>query len=80
MPSWRLGWGLSEAIGLLRDELLSARADGAMSDIQLPVESVTVELSVTAVRSADRKAAFTVPVAGMHLGGDGSREHGSEQK
>lgn len=72
--------GLSEAIGLLRGELLKARADGAMSDIQLPVESMTVELSVTATRSADGKAAFTVPVVGVHVGGGGSRERGSEQK
>lgn len=72
--------GLAEAIGLLRDELLSARAAGADSDIQLPVESMTVELTVTATRSLDGKAAFTVPVVGLQLGGGGAREHGSEQK
>ncbi len=44
--------GLSEALGLLRDELLKARAAGAISDIQLPVESMTVELSVTSAASA----------------------------
>ena len=65
------GLGLSEAIGLLRDELLRARAAGAGSDIQLPVESMTVELSVTATRSADGKAGFTVPVVGLQLGGGG---------
>jgi hypothetical protein len=74
------GLGLSEAIGLLRDELLRARAAGAASDIQLPVESMTVELSVTATRSADGRAGFTVPVVGVQLGGGGSRERGSEQK
>lgn len=74
------GLGLSEAIGLLRDELLRARAAGAGSDIQLPVESMTVELSVTATRSADGKAGFTVPVVDLHLGGGGSRERGQEQK
>ncbi len=74
------GLGLSEAIGLLRDELLKARTSGAGSDIQLPVESMTVELSVTATRSADGKAGFTVPVVGLKLGGGGSRERGSEQK
>src|ERR1035437_6705785 len=36
--------GLADAIGLLRDELLEAHAAGAGSDIQLPVESMTVEL------------------------------------
>ena len=74
------GLGLSEAIELLRDELLRARAAGAESDIQLPVESMTVELSVTATRSADGKAGFTVPVVGLQLGGGVSRERGSEQK
>jgi hypothetical protein len=74
------GVGLSEAIELLRDELLQARAAGAGSDIQLPVESMTVELSVTATRSADGKAGFTVPVVDLRLGGGVSRERGSEQK
>ena len=74
------GLGLSEAIGSLRDELLRARAAGAEADIQLPVESMTVELSVNATRSADGKAGFTVPVVGLQLGGGGSRERGSEQK
>lgn len=74
------GLGLSEAIGLLRDELLRARAAGAGSDIQLPVESMTVELSVMATRSADGKAGFTVPIVDLQLGGGVSRERGSEQK
>ena len=74
------GLGLADAIGLLRDELLRARAAGADSDIQLPVESMTVELTVTATRSLDGKAGFTVPVVGVQLGGGGARERGSEQK
>jgi hypothetical protein len=73
------GLGLAEAIGLLRDELLRARAAGASSDIQLPVESMTVELTVTATRSADGRAGFTVPVVGMQLGGGLARERGTEQ-
>jgi hypothetical protein len=72
--------GLADAIGLLRDELLRARAAGADSDIQLPVESMMVELTVTATRSLDGKAGFTVPVVGVQLGGGGARERGSEQK
>lgn len=74
------GLGLSEAIGVLRDELLRAQAAGAASDIQLPVESVTVELTVNATRSADGRVGFTVPVVGLQLGGGASREQGSEQK
>jgi Trypsin-co-occurring domain 2 len=74
------GLGLADAIGLLRDELLRARAAGADSDIQLPVESMTVELTVTAIRSLDGKAGFTVPMVGLQVGGGGARERGSEQK
>jgi Trypsin-co-occurring domain 2 len=74
------GLGLAEAIGLLRDELLRARAAGAASDIQLPVESMTVELTVTATRSADGRAGFTVPVVGVQLGGGLARERGTEQR
>jgi hypothetical protein len=73
------GLGLADAIGLLRDELLRARAAGAGADIQLPVESMTVQLKVTATRSIDGKAGFKVPIVELELGGGGSRERGSEQ-
>jgi hypothetical protein len=71
----RDGLGLADAIGLLRDDLLRARAAGAGSDIQLPIESMTVVLSVKATRSADGKAGFRVPLVDLELGGTGSREH-----
>jgi hypothetical protein len=45
--------GLAEAIEALRDDLLQARAAGASSEIQLPVESMTVELTVTATRTRE---------------------------
>jgi hypothetical protein len=63
------GIGLAEAIAVLRDELLKARAAGADSDIQLPVESMTVELRVAATRSKDGRAGFRVPVVNVELGG-----------
>jgi hypothetical protein len=72
-----VGLGLADAIGVLRDELLQARAAGASSDIQLPVNSMTVELTVTATRSVEGKAGFTVPFVGVELGGGGGRERGS---
>jgi Trypsin-co-occurring domain 2 len=68
-----VGLGLSDAIALLRDDLLRARAAGALSDIQLPVDSMTVELTVTATRSLDGMAGFTVPFVGLELGGGGAR-------
>src|SRR3954451_9403786 len=73
------GLGLAEAIGLLRDELLQARAGGAGSDIQLPIESMTVQMTVTATRSAEGKAGFRVPVVDLELGGGGGRQRESEQ-
>ena len=69
--------GLADAIGMLRDELLEAQAAGAGSDVQLPIESMTVELKVTASRSIDGKAGFKVPL--VDLGGGASRARGSEQ-
>lgn len=74
------GLGLAEAIESLRDDLLRARAAGAASDIQLPVASMTVELTVTATRSREGKAGFKVPIVEVELGGGGSRERGSGQK
>jgi Trypsin-co-occurring domain 2 len=74
------GLGLAEAIELLRDDLLQARAAGGSSEIQLPVESMTVELTVTATRSVDGKAGFKVPIVEVELGGGGSRERGTVQK
>ena len=73
------GLGLADAIALLRDDLLKAQAAGAASEIQLPVESMTVELKITATKSKDGKAGFKVPIMELELGGGLSRERGSEQ-
>ncbi len=74
------GLGLADAIALLRDDLLKARAAGGRSDIQLPVDSMTVELTVTATRSLDGRAGFTVPLVGLELGGAAGREQASGHK
>jgi hypothetical protein len=74
------GLGLAEAIGVLRDELLRARAAGAGSAVQLPIESMTVELTLTASRSVDGKAGFKVPFVEVELGAGGTRGHGAEQR
>jgi hypothetical protein len=73
------GLGLADAIALLRDELLLARAAGAKSEIQLPVDSMTVQLTVRASKSVDGKAGFKVPFVEVELGGGASRQRGSEQ-
>jgi Trypsin-co-occurring domain 2 len=66
------GLGLAEAIEALRDDLLKARAAGATSEIQLPVESMTVELTVTATRTREGKAGFKVLFVPVELGGVGA--------
>jgi Trypsin-co-occurring domain 2 len=66
------GLGLAEAIEALRDDLLKARAAGATSEIQLPVDSMTVELTVTATREANLKAGFKVPFVPVEAGGAGA--------
>jgi hypothetical protein len=76
----KAGIGLADAIALLRDELLRARAAGGNSSIQLPVDSMIVELTVTATRSLDGKAGFIVPLVGLELGGGGGHGHASEHK
>jgi len=73
------GLGLAEAIEALRDDLLKAQAAGASSEIQLPVESMTVVLMVTATREANLKAGFKVPFVPVEAGGGGSRERGTGQ-
>jgi hypothetical protein len=73
------GLGLADAIGLLRDELLRARAAGAESEIQLPIASMTVQLTVTATKSIDGKAGFRVPFVELEVGGGTGRQRGSTQ-
>lgn len=60
---------LAQAITLLRDGLLKARSEGAGDAIQLPVQSLTVELKVVAKRNAEGKAGFRVPIVNAELGG-----------
>jgi hypothetical protein len=70
------GLELAEAIGLLRDELLRARVAGAISGIQLPVES----MRGIATRLVDGNARFAVPIVGVQVGGGVARESGVGQK
>ena len=63
------GIGLADAIEMLRAELLRARDAAAGSAVQFPVDSMTVELKVVATRSADGRAAFSVPFVNVGLGG-----------
>ena len=75
----RGGIGLDEAVEALREQLATAHAKAAGTNLQFPVESVTVELKIAATRSADGKAGFRVPMVGLELGGSGSRALESAQ-
>jgi hypothetical protein len=62
------GVGLAEAIASVRADLLAARQAGAAAEIQLPVESLILELKVVATKGADGKAGFKVPIINAELG------------
>ncbi len=63
------GLGLSEAIQVLRAELVAAMAAGAGEPIQFPIAKMTVELHIVATKGANGKAGFRVPVIELELGG-----------
>jgi hypothetical protein len=63
------GIGLSDALELLRMELAAAQEKAAGTDVQFPIETLTVELKVGVTRSADGKAGFKVPFIEVELGG-----------
>jgi hypothetical protein len=63
---------LAEAIASVRADLLAARQAGADAGIQLPVQALTVELTVVATKGADGKAGFKVPLINAELGGGAS--------
>ena len=70
---------LADAISMLRADLLSARARGATEDIQLPVQSLTLELQVVASRTKSGTIGFSVPVVNAGLGGNAAWEHEATQ-
>jgi hypothetical protein len=74
------GVGLAEALEALRADLAVAQAEATGSDLQLPVQSVTIELTVAVTKAVDGKAGFRVPVLGAELGASGSWEAASTQK
>jgi hypothetical protein len=63
------GIGLADALETLREELATAQAKAADSDIQFPIETLTVELKVGVTWSKEGKAGFRVPFVGAELGG-----------
>jgi hypothetical protein len=63
------GIGLADALELLRRDLAAAQAKAAGTDVQFPIETLTVELKVGVTRSAGGKAGLTVPFIGAELGG-----------
>lgn len=68
------GIGLADALELLRADLAEARAKAAGTDVQFPIESLTVELKVGVTRSAEGRAGFKVPFVGAELGGSAGHD------
>lgn len=73
------GIGLAEAIETLRDALLQARASGGHKAIQLPIESMTIQLEVAATVDKEGKAGFSVPVVNLEFGGSAGVQNQSTQ-
>ena len=73
------GIGLAEAIETLRDALLQARASGGQKAIQLPIESMTIQLEVAATVDKEGKAGFSVPVVNLEFGGSAGVQNQSTQ-
>ena len=63
------GIGLAQVLEDLRAELELARGKAAGTDVQFPVETVTVELKVGVTRSKEGRTGFRVPLVGAELGG-----------
>lgn len=61
--------GLSEAIQMVRTELMDARRTSADSELRFPIQSVTVELQVAAMRDAEGRTGFRIPVVDLEIGG-----------
>lgn len=61
--------GLSKAIEGLREELVTAMVAGANEPIQFPIAKMTVVLETVAMKGADGKAGFRVPIIDLELGG-----------
>jgi hypothetical protein len=73
------GIGLADALEVLRQELVDARAKAVGSGLQFPIKTLTVELKVIATKSREGKAGFKVPVIDAQLGGSAGVGHESVQ-
>lgn len=69
------GVGLADALEALRAEFAEARLKAAGSDLQFPIETVTVELRMVVTRTRDGKAGFRVPFVNAELGGGAARSN-----
>lgn len=73
------GIGLADAIEALQSELALAHARSAEHEIQFPIQTLTVELTVGVTKSADGTAGFRVPFVGAQLGGSAGLDHETTQ-
>ncbi|MGW5189004.1 trypco2 family protein [Kribbella sp. NPDC004138] len=63
--------GLADAIEELRNELQTAQANAVGAGVQLPIQSVSVELQLVVTKEGQGKAGFKVPVIDLELGVEG---------
>lgn len=63
------GLGLDVAIQTVREDLLKSNRSEGASELGFPVESVTIEFQVVAMREGEGRAGFRIPVIDVELGG-----------
>jgi|SRR4051812_10174925 len=65
------GIGLSDAIELMRREVLTAQQRAAGEKLQFPIQTLTIQLKVGLTKLADGKVGLTVPFVGAEIGASG---------
>jgi hypothetical protein len=65
------GIGLSDAIDMLRAEIVDAQAKAAQADVHFPIQTLTVEFKVGLTKKGEAKAGFKVPFFGAEVGASG---------
>jgi NTP-dependent ternary system trypsin peptidase co-occuring protein len=73
------GIGLSEAIEMLRTEMLAAQTRATGAAVHFPIQTVTVQLKMGLTRLADGKVGFKVPFVGAELGVSGGLHQETSQ-
>lgn len=73
------GIDLADAIEVLRAEVMAAQLKSAGTEVQFPIQTLTIELKVGLTKMADGKAGFKVPFVGAEIGASASLHQNTAQ-